>query len=67
LQKPSSDLERNVSKSKEKKKKVKKTAAAGNELNGKVELEGKSKLKLVEPLTFKVLSCDKPVRSLPNH
>lgn len=67
FQKPSSDLEQNVSKSKEKKKKPKKTAAAAIELNGKVELEGKSKLKHVEPLTFKVLSCDKPPRPLSNN
>lgn len=67
LQKPSSDLERNVSKSKEKKKKPKKTAAAANELDGKVESEGKSKLKYVEPLTFKVLKCDhKPIGPLSN-
>ena len=67
FQKPSSDLEQNVSKSKEKKKKPKKTAAAAIELNGKVELEGKSKLKHVEPLTFKVLSCDKPPWPLSNN
>lgn len=69
LQKPSSDLEQNVSKSKEKKKKPKKTAAAANELhvNGKVELEGRSKLKHVEPLTFKVLSCNNPLRPLSNN
>lgn len=41
------------SKSEKKKKKHKKTTT-GNELDGKVELERKSKLKHVEPLTFKV-------------
>ena len=67
MQKPSSDFEPNVSKSKEKKKKPKKTAAAANGLDGKVESEGKSKLKYVEPLTFKVLYYDyKPIRTLSN-
>ncbi|KAL9983734.1 hypothetical protein ACROYT_G005955 [Oculina patagonica] len=51
--KSSSDLESN-SASVKKKKKQKKTTT-GNELDGKVELEGKSKLKHVEPLTFKKL------------
>ncbi|KAJ7376224.1 hypothetical protein OS493_036047 [Desmophyllum pertusum] len=53
--KSSSDLESNSNLSEKNKKKHKKTAAAVNKLDGKVGVEGKSKLKHVEPLTFKKL------------